>query len=203
MSKSMLIAAVIYCGASIASAVELQLVVTGIGSGTIGETTFTDELFTITSLGDTANRLPFPGVAGYYFIDHDSSSISIDNVGSFQILSGTRTYVYNKDSIVGFARYGEVGADLYVSSATAAFATWDMLTPIGPISTTGKIFEFANTRKYNTPINTDGGVLIINDADSSPETFTAIVVPEPSTVVLLALSGLSLIFGRQIAHPNV
>jgi hypothetical protein len=185
--------------ATTAAAVELQIVETGIGSGTIGSTTFSDSAFTITALANTDNRLPFPGVAGYWFIDHDSTSLSIDNVGTFQILSTTRTYVYNVTKTIGFARGGEVGADLYLGQ-DAAFSTWDLQTPIGPISTTGTIFEWANTRKYNTPIVTDGGVLIFNDSSTLPETFTATIVPEPASysLALLALGGFVALAARRI-----
>lgn len=177
------------------TAVELQIVETGVGTGMIGTTAFSDAPFTITALANTDNRLPFDGVPGYFFIDHDSASVSIDNVGTFQILSETRTYVYNVTPMVGFARGGEVGADLYVAQ-DAAFSTWDLLTPIGPIATTGVISEWAQTQKYNTPIDTDGGVLIFNDSDKSPETFTATVVPEPPTLMLLELGAIGLFASR-------
>src|SRR3990170_1189640 len=75
----------------------------GFGSGTLGGTPFTTSDFTITAQGDTNNRDNFLG--GYY-IDHDWASLLITGLGTYQFTTGTRTFVNNLDSLVGFSRGG-------------------------------------------------------------------------------------------------
>jgi len=64
----------------------------GSGSGTLDGSPFGASDFVITAFGDTVNRLSF-GVGWY--IGHSSASISIDGVGDFDLLTGTRTFVNN------------------------------------------------------------------------------------------------------------
>jgi hypothetical protein len=153
--RKLFIVAAIYFVAPVAFAVPIQFVQTGIGSGTIGATEFTDEPFTITSLGDTDNRLPiaFFSLHGFY-IDHDSSSITIDNVGTFLFLSDTRTFVNTDLPEVGFSRAGDNGSDLYYGPTNESLATWDMLTSTGPFSGSGNLLQWGG--ELNTPIVTDG-----------------------------------------------
>lgn len=154
---------------------------TGVGSGQIGGTTFQDASFTITDIVDTANRTSF--FAGF-FIDDLFASISITGVGSFDFITGTRTFVTNLLSIVGFSRAGMAGLDLFDGPTDATFATWDMLTSIGPISGNANLFQWDLT-----PVNTTGGVLSF-DTNTTETVFTAVVsqpaVPEPTTWLLVA-----------------
>jgi hypothetical protein len=98
-----LIAAIFYFVASVAFAVEVQFVQTGIGSGIVGTTSFRNATFTITSIGDTSNRFLIPAFQNGFCIPNDSSSIAIDSMGTFQVLSGTTIFVDNADSLVGYS----------------------------------------------------------------------------------------------------
>jgi hypothetical protein len=49
-------------------------------------------------------------------------------------------------------------------------------------------------------VETDGGTIVFNDSNSSTNfTFSATIVPEPSTLTLLALGSLGLLMRRQFA----
>ena len=76
---------------------------TGTGSGTIGATSFANAAFTITDTADTTARSSF---STGFFINDLSASISIAGVGNFNFTSGTRTFVNNSLSLVGFSRSG-------------------------------------------------------------------------------------------------
>ena len=155
---------------------------TGDGSGQVGTTTFTNAAFTIIDIGNTADRTSL----GFgWFIDDTSASIAISGVGSFNFLTPTRTFVNNTAETVGFSRGSGYGLDLYDGTADAAFANWDMLSSIGPISGSASLLQWSFS-----PVNTDGGVLVFNDGTSA-SVFTATVsgssVPEPSSLLLIVV----------------
>lgn len=165
-----------------ASASVLMLQHAGSGSGTLAGQPFALSDFVITAYADTNNRQP---LAGGWSIDHTSASISIADLGTYNFLSGTRTFV--NFSLVGFSRAGADGNDLFNGPANAAFGSWDMLSPIGPISGPGGLLQWSLAPQ----IDTSGGVLIFNDAAVANATFTA-SIPEPATMGLLATSLLGL-----------
>jgi len=162
----------------------------GFGSGTLGGTPFTTSGFTITAQGDTNNRDNFLG--GYY-IDHDWASISITGLGTYQFTTGTRTFVNNIGPLVGFSR-SENFLDLFDGPYNDAFATWDMLSPIGPITGTGQLLQWG----LSPSVVTNAGVLVFSNSGFEAATFVATSVPEPSTVMLLGSGLLGLAgFGRK------
>lgn len=153
---------------------------TGTGSGTVGATSFSNAAFTITDKAETANRQAISGTG--FYIDDFSASISISGVGTFDFITGTRTFVNQNSQIVGFSRAGLSGADLFNGPVNAAFATYDLQSSIGPISGTGSLLQWSSS-----PVNTSGGVLVFNNGVSDTR-FTASVassVPEPSSWALL------------------
>ena len=96
-------------------------------------------------------------------------------------ITGTRTFVNQGNSIVGFSRAGAGGLDLFNGPVNSAFETYDLLTSIGP-----------NLRRWShcssgcsSPVLTNGGVLVFVDANSEVASFEAIAgsVPEPGTVL--------------------
>jgi len=158
----------------------------GNGNGTLAGNLFPVSHFVITAVGDTGDRLSCPGG---WFIDHSWAAISIDGVGDFEFLTGTRTFVSNNSQTVGFSRAGIWGADLFNGPTALQFATWDMLDPIGPISGLGRLLQWTSTPL----IDTTGGILKF-DSSTSNATFTA--VPEPGTVLLVGLGSLALLRKR-------
>ncbi len=137
--------------------------------------------FTITSTGDTDDREHFLGEPdGGFSIEHLTSAIAIEGVGTFSVISSTRTFVNNDVPIVGYSR-GPHGTDLYDGPTNDAFDTWDMLSSIGPVNGAGFLIQWGDE-----PVQTDGGVLEFNSASVDAATFQAIV-PEPATFTLLAI----------------
>lgn len=172
-----------------ASAQTITFTTSGLsGSGMIGTTSFSNANFTITSSGNVAERQSF---TGGYFIDHLMASIVIDGVGSYNFITGTRTFVNNSVTSVGFSRAGSAGLDLFNGPSNAAFATWDMTTSIGAFMGTGNLVQWGSS-----PVLTSGGTLSFNSQQTTA-TFSAIVapsttVPEPATYVLVATGLLAL-----------
>ena len=90
----------------------------GNGSGTLADNPFPVSHFVITAVGDTDNRASF---LNGWSIDHSWAAISIDGVGDFEFLTGTRTFVVNY-GMVGFSRAGINGSDLFDGPIDAQFA---------------------------------------------------------------------------------
>jgi hypothetical protein len=107
---------------------------TGIGSGSIDGADFSDTQFTITSIGDTDDLIDLPGI---YFIQHISSVIELDGVGTFDLISDTRTFVNSSSELVGYSRAGDSELDLFNGPTNSAFATWDTLSAVGLVTGTG------------------------------------------------------------------
>ena len=167
---------------------------TGIGSGTIGGSPFFNASFRITELADTTNRYSF---VGGFSINDITASISIAGVGNFQFTQGTRTFVNNALSVVGFSRGDLEGRiDLYNGPTNAVFASWDMLTSIGPVTGPTRLLQWS----FFPTVSTDGGVLIFNDS-FTVGTFQATIVPEPASCLLttIGLIGISVITRRRTA----
>ena len=148
---------------------------TGIGSGVIGTTSFSNAAFTITDGGDTTN---VEAIGGGFSLEDAFASIEISGVGTFDFTSATRTFV--SGDIVGFSRGTTMGSDLFDGPNSAAFATWDMLTSIGPISGSGQLLQWSMSA-----VDTTGGVLVFDNSDTDT-VFTATVgtaVPEPAETI--------------------
>lgn len=142
---------------------------------------------TITATADTDDITAF---SGGFSLEHLSATIDILGFGTFDFVSPTRTFVNNSISQVGFSRATSIGGtDLLNDFVDPAFAIWDMLTSIGPISdSSANYLQWAT----GTPIETTGGILVFNNG-SVPGTFEAIVDDTP--VIPLPAAGWLLIAG--------
>ena len=158
----------------------------GTGSGTLGGVPFTNQTFTITGSGDLA----IGAINGGYAVDHDSASIDISGLGIFDFVSKTRTFVSNESSLVGFARAGYLGADLFTGPYSDVFASWNMQTDIATVSGQGTLLQWSLLQVITT-----GGILVFN-SEITTTSFSATVVPEPASTVLLCC-GASLLLLRR------
>jgi hypothetical protein len=170
-------------------AVPITFTYTGTGSGSLGGSAFSDAAFTITATGDTDDRQSF---LGGFFIDHGSAVIDIQGLGSISFLTATRTFVNNAVAVVGFSRAGTSGSDLYNSFDVADYATWDMLTAIGPIASSFGLLQWDLSA-----VNTGGGVLSFNSAVTRGSFQARLAVPAPGVLGLFSLALLALAITRR------
>jgi len=151
-------------------------------SGTLDGEPFT-ATFVITATGDTDER---EGGGGVFRISHTSASIEIDGVGTFDFVTPTRTGVNNDGDFVAFSR--DSGLGLIFGPIHPGFGTWDMLSSIGPLSSDdGIVLQWDDE-----PVETSGGILVIDYQEEVSLTFTATVIPVTPTVALIGPAALFL-----------
>jgi hypothetical protein len=187
LTKSRLVAAiaalVIVTASSAALAEPITIAQTGSGSGTLNGVSFTATNFTITSVGDTADRQT---LNWGFAINNESASIFIDGLGTYNFVTPTRT-TWSKYSggAVGFGCAS--GTDLFDGPfGSSGLANWDMLSSLGPVTGTASLMQWGLQS-----VETTGGTLYFDNA-SVPTTYHAVIgqVPEPSCLFLAGIAAI-------------
>ncbi|WP_163130537.1 PEP-CTERM sorting domain-containing protein [Agarivorans sp. Alg241-V36] len=179
--------AISFSGFANAGLIEFEY--TGTGSGTIGGQAFTDSFFTITEYSNTDDLQSCSATCQY--IDAISTTITIDNVGVFDFVSGTRTFVTN--GILGLSRAGQSGMDLY---NVFNVGSYDLLTALDTVVDSVSFLQW----NRSPSVNTSGGKLVFNNGDTTG-TFQArfnspATVTEPTTLAIFAFGLLGLAASR-------
>jgi hypothetical protein len=174
-----------------AHAASVTYVETTTASGSLGGSSFTNALVTMTAIADTANVMPIP-LFNALGVDDESATVSIAGLGTatFTGTAGTHFFV-NHGSLgvsptVGLAA-GSIAAPRadILDVTNPVFSTYGLTTSFGPVSGTtsgggGGAFSFA----------TSSGPLFF-DAFTAAGTFQATVVPEPSSLVLTGIAAVA------------
>lgn len=173
------VAASVLALAAPAAANQISFLYRGAGSGTIDGHAFTNAKFVFEAVGDTDDRTSF---GGGFSIFHTAAVIEIEGVGTFNLITGTRTFVNNSHDVLGLSR--QSGSDLY-NLAAGEDIEWDMLHSF-ELSGTGALLQWAKT-----DVLTSGGVLVFDDLNDILAEFRAVVdsadVPEPAALGLFGL----------------
>lgn len=186
-----------------AAAVPMTYTITGLGSGSLNGIDFSDENFTITMVGDTAN-LVNEGFGTNVVDPLTSASIDIDDVGDLTFSQATRMGATPTEAFFSHAtNSGTDILDFHVPNPV------DFATAFGPISVTNPFTsQFAG-------IPTSGGSLSVNfaedlqfsSADGAPVATSGAPEPESWALMLLGFGGLGALLrarrGRRPAQAAV
>lgn len=177
--------------AGLANATVLMYSESTTASGTLGGSTFTDSQITLTFYGDTANII-------------DNAELFTNTVGTIAINIASLGVTANLTDAGGifdnqppcFAGFiDSTTGTVILETFSGAFFTYDLTTPIGPITDSAIINAGAS-------FATDHGAFIISSAGES--VFTA-AAPEPAAnaMIVLGLAGLALLKPAQATSTFV
>jgi hypothetical protein len=161
-----------------AAAAPITYTISGTGSGSLDGTSFTDDLVTITGIGDTANVVTIP----LHSLNPVPLTINISGVGTDTITSNAELDIVPAIENARFdANNNSSTLAILIAtiSSSSAFASYDGTTAIGPVTDTG--FTSGNT------FPTTGGIFVLSSIGNT--TFTATIgsaTPLPAALPLFA-----------------
>ena len=179
--RAPLLFALLMLFAPCSSATIIDFTFSGTDSGTIGGTAFANAAFAIGGEFNTANTRPLILDVGITL--DDFTFISISGVGVFQFITPITFLDQFIESALALQYRTATSGETLLSaiSPVSVFASWDLNSPLGPVTVRGNVFNWSQV-----PIETSGGVLVLNDA-APPITFQAVLAatPEPSSRFLV------------------
>ncbi len=149
--------------------------VTTVGTGSLGNLDFTNELVTIRGVGDTDN-VDMNGSVNLLLQDLDVY-VDIEGLDTAMFTDAIQAISNNNSNLGGFGNTSNNFGLLFVNNP--AFAAYDLTTDLGPISGSANIVNGVGHE-------TDAGSFRLFGTNGSA-TFQATVVPEPATGCLLAM----------------
>jgi hypothetical protein len=178
MKKLLLIAPLMILGACVAQASIITYTESGTATGTLGNSSFTDALLTLSFTGDTAD---VSNSGGFLTNGNGTMLLTIDGLVTNATITDGSTMIFNNQTFstptAGFAS----GQGSILDTEDNVFGTYDLISPISVTNT-------AFIRSDLTFATSEGGLNIQSINGSS--TFTAATgtaTPEPATMALFGL----------------
>jgi PEP-CTERM motif len=194
MLRKSMFACLVLAGSMVAGAAPIDYTISFLGAGTLDGNNFTARTVTF---GFTSDTTQIMDLGGGIFVTPDGIPATYDLAG-FSTGTLTSLHLFDNETTQLF---GINPSTDFLDLGNAAYATYDLTTAIGPISTASADFLDANG------IATNNGQLIITSARDFTVTAELAEVPEPSTFPLivagLALLGLGRKFGSRFADARV
>ena len=167
-----------------ANAFPVQYQIEGLGFGMFGGNPFQMAPFTLRAEADTSDIMASSGGTAHVILN-DSLTLTIEGVGTGTFLEQTLTATDNIIGQVGFGGITTAGVPSSVVTVDdSSFITYDLSTPLPPTSGDS---TFNSVDSFSTTFGDLNWDAVINVS------FTAAIVPEPTSVVLFAVAALCLV----------
>ena len=162
------------CLSPFCSADEIVYQVSAVASGSLGGSSFNNQLVTISGVGDTEDVQMDGGVN--FLLQGFVASVEIDGLGSATFTDAIQAVSNNNTDLGGFGNNSNNTALFFVFNS--AFEDYDLTTELAPVSGTAVISVNSH--------QTDAGSFVISNV-AGMATFEASLtaIPEPSTISVL------------------
>lgn len=195
-----ILAAVFCSSATLVYGSPISYSLTTTASGTLGGSSFTNAIVTVTLNGDTANVMPGPSPFTDIVVNQGNAAVNVSGIGTGTFtdpiviastlndltIFGTPTVIIVDNTISGTGILLQTGP---------VFSTYDLRSSLGPVTGTGGVASGSHI----TPVfpTTAGNLTWTVGQQLGTSTFTAVVAaPEPAGLILLG-SGLAALFARR------
>ena len=161
----------------------------GTGTGILGTQAFNNAAFIITAQADTANITSWIYAGGAPQNTHLSTTIAITGLGLFDVTTPSHTWLAQNCC-------GGIGANMirnWITLDVPAFIAigYGLDTALGPI-----VDNSPDHVNYFVGVNTSGGILNFNSANSVTFTASLASVPEPGTLSVVGIGIVGLFLFR-------
>ncbi len=178
--KSFALLAAIFMLSAHSYAIPISFVFEGVGSfevdDGITDQTYSDVSFQFFGTGDTENRGSY---ANGFDLVLDSLTLDIGGVGLFDIVSATSVFLNTDFQVFGLS--DDVNAvDLILFFNVPALATYDLLSPLGPIDNADAFFS-----EFPILIASGGESIGFDDSVDATVSFAAVTAVPDSSVSLI------------------
>ncbi len=154
------------------------------GSGSLGGTSFTNAVVTITAIADTAGIILSDPSDKFYEVTNESTTVDVAGIGSATFTDTIYTGVVQLFQVAGFH---DINSEDILDTGSPTFSTYNLSTSIGPLAGTTII-----NPGWSFP--TTAGAFIFTSANENDSTFQATLgtapIPEPSSLILAGIAAL-------------
>ena len=184
-----ILVAALFCSVSQVKADSITYSLSTTASGSLGGSSFTNAVVTVTLTGDTANVTAAPPPNTSVLFNPGSATVSVSGVGT-GTFTDSIVIVNSFDGSPGVLFFDNTSQTGVVGQIGSIFSTYDLGGPFGPLSGTGGV---ASGSSITPTFLTTAGHLTWDIGQAlGTSTFSAVVAPEPATLTLLgsALMGI-------------